>query len=428
MDSLSSFAPFWESVDVMQMPTAAIQEIRVQVLNIYLRRHAGEHPRYPSLNYVVVEVIEALRVLLRDLDPDNEILKRLQLMAKIIRVHPRMVIQSALSLWFLSAMPAVSRDPQYGSADANSQNANPIVNPLHPWYDATSTREKNRIANLGVVAMLMTTERWLPEAHPLLVAGSLVSKTVTTLLYACFLISDRLFDEPWQDAIERVRVTEALKLFIKSSWAVSREGFDKMDCPTPGAHLGATHSEVRLTADGNTLITNIGEKGWRVAPIDHPLRVVPGSTWNKFLRNYHEPIFPESAPERRFLAKIPSTVWGVVAPVERFYRELVQRMDVTGRPRDMISGQRAVEQFITFSKGTGSPYPGINLSRATASHLEVPVRDYLYKLPLVKMPMTDLRGHLTFPFMNQLLASFDLQQDREEVDAFFHLVCFQRAR
>ena len=40
------------------------------------------------------------------------------------------------------------------------------------------------------------------------------------------------------------------------------------------------------------------------------------------------------------------------------------------------------------------------------------------------MPMTDLRGHLAFPFMNSLIASFDAQQDVAEVEEDFQLLCF----
>ncbi|KAJ6444134.1 mating-type MAT1-1-2 [Purpureocillium lavendulum] len=425
MDSLFSFTPLYESADVMQMPIEDIEEIRVRILNIFLARHKGKRPPYPSLSRVIVEVIEALRVLLEDKESPNTLLKRLHDVGHELHIHPRTVVQAALSTWYRSAIPAVSRDPLHGHRDGEPLHEDQNGNVSAVW-NREYARRKHKIANLGIVAMLMTIERWQPENHPLLEAGSLISRTTTTLIYACFLISAQLSDEAWKDANKIVRPHEALRLFIKSSWAVSREGFAKMDCPTPGIQYGATLDEARLTMDCKQLITNIGQRGWSVAPLDHPLRMVPGSAWNKFLRNHFEPIFPESPTETpRFQVKIPSTVLEILAPIELFYQQLQNRFDSTDERIRILAPEDAAAQYVAFSEATGSPYPGFELSENNATSIETPSQDYLYRLPLIRMPMTDLRGHLTFPFMNALIRAFDTQDDVDEVVQQFRLLCFE---
>ncbi|KAF4512728.1 hypothetical protein G6O67_000073 [Ophiocordyceps sinensis] len=101
-------------------------------------------------------------------------------------------------------------------------------------------------------------------------------------------------------------------------------------------------------------------------------------------------------------------------------------MDQTGRQRRVLHREAQIRQFHSLAEATGRRYPAIDLSEDNASYTEEPVQDFLYKLPMVKKPICDMSGHLTFPFMNTLVRAWRFQDEPDEVEPDFHIMTFER--
>nr|QWT68614.1 MAT1-1-2 [Ophiocordyceps robertsii] len=445
MESIISFEPFWKQSDVISTPRDALNDIRERSLNLFLDKHKGEPPLpssvegkyFPALAFdhplikilttaVVFECMEITRLLLEKLDDGNEILQRLHTIAVYHHNDAIYVVKGALAMWYSSAIPAVSRDPLQGLNPEALREFDENGDEFDPWSRRFATQQ-HRAANLGIVAMLMTFKSRDSEAHPLSKAASLVARSVATLLYAVFLICPRMLEETWTHYLESTRPDETIKTFLRSTWSLTRENCTQLNVPAPGLEFGTTLDEVRLTRDGSNLITRIGRFSWHSPPAWHPLRNVPGSPWNKFLRNHSQPIFPETPSQSAgFRVTIPGSLRTLASPFEEYYSELRSRMDQTGRQRRVLHREAQIHQFHSLAEATGRRYPAMDLSEDNASYTEEPVQDFLYKLPMVKKPICDMSGHLTFPFMNTLVRAWRFQDEPDEVEPDFHIMTFER--
>ncbi|KAM4064853.1 hypothetical protein HRG_012774 [Hirsutella rhossiliensis] len=426
MESICSFEPFWKQSDVVSAPRDAIQDIRTRSLNLYLDKHEEETFHPPSVEDVISESLEITRFLLENLDDSNEILQRLHAIGYHHQSDAICIVQGALAMWYSSAIPAISRDPLQGFNPEAPREFDGNGEEFDPWSRRFAAQQ-HASANLGIVAILMTFEPCDSEAHPLLKTGSLVARSVATLLYAVFLISPQMLEETWTHLLELTRPDETIKTFLRSTWSLMRENCTWLNAPAPGSEFGATLDEVRLSSDGMDLITRIGRSSWHSPPPWHPLRNVPGSSWNKFLRNHSQPIFPELPSQSSdFRITVPGSLSTLASTFEEYYFQLRSRMDQTGRQRRVLHRESQIRQFHSLSEATGRRYPAIDLSEDNASYTEEPVQDFLYKLPMVKKPISDMRGHLTFPFMNTLVRAWRFQDEPDEVDPDFHIMTFER--
>lgn len=241
------------------------------------------------------------------------------------------IVQGALALWYSSAIPAISRDPLQGLNPEAPREFDGNGDEFDPWSRRFAAQQ-HASANLGIVAMLMTYELGDPKVSRLLRIGSLVARSVTTLLYAVFLISPRLLEEDWTHHLALTRSDETMKTFFRSTWSLTRENCARLNAPAPGSEFGATLDEVRLTSNGKDLITRIGRSSWQSPPSWHPLRNVPGSPWNKFLRNHSQPVFPEQpSHDSDFRVTIPGSLSTLASTFEEYYFELRSRMDQVSR-------------------------------------------------------------------------------------------------
>lgn len=131
-------------------------------------------------------------------------------MGMIARTNPLDIVKASLTMWYRSSVPIFTRDPLEG-LPADSDNTAAI-----PWSRAYSN-EQHVIGNLGLMAMLMTSENWLPPKHPNLKAASLVSSAVTTVLVATYLICPQTTRCPSAFTTSAAQNDEALTLFIRAS-------------------------------------------------------------------------------------------------------------------------------------------------------------------------------------------------------------------
>jgi hypothetical protein len=120
---------------------------------------------------------------------------------------------------------------------------------------------------------------------------------------------------------------EPMKLFMKTMWHIAREGSLEFDFP-PAAEYGASEEEVKLSHDGKRLLSKVGQESWSEASIWHPCRRIPGSPWNKFIRNKHQKLFLSPRVGRTQLAlQLPSSSLSLAEPWEIYYSELRSRFD-----------------------------------------------------------------------------------------------------
>ncbi|PHH90960.1 hypothetical protein CDD83_2088 [Cordyceps sp. RAO-2017] len=426
MESICAFEPFWKRSDVVSAAHDAIKDIRVRSLNIYLEKHKGESPPPLSVDTAISECLDTVKILFSDSKIDNHILKRIRDIGIHQHIDEMEVVWGVLAMWYSSAAPAVARDPLQGFHPSARNEVDDHGTEFEPWSRRFASKRHNW-ANLGIIAILMTSESWVPPVHPLLKAGSLISRSVTTFLFAASLIGMDMLEEPWAHCLELTRREEATKLFFRAVWSVTRENFDILGATTPGIEFGTTLDEVRVKSNGKSITTNLGRRSFYCPPFWHPVRKVPGSSWNKFLKNHRQPMFPESSSRLPgFLLQIPGSLRTLAQPFETYYTDLRSRFDEKERPRRLLSQEAKTRQFHRLAEATGSSYPNLELSEDTATLAEEPEQEYMYKVPMVKKPMTDLKGHLTFHFMNTLVRAWRFQEEPDEVDTEFYIMSFER--
>ena len=278
---------------------------------------------------VVANCAMIIKFLLRDSKSNNKVLQRLHQVGMEQNIDAMSVVDAALAMWYNGAISVITRDPLQGWDPASrfevqyNENGEPFV----PWSREYSAA-KHASANLGLVSILMTMHCWLTPTQPLLKVGSLISRSVTTLLYAAFLIAPRMLEESGADYLDLTQPEDTMGAFLRSAWVLWREDYELSDMSSPGIEYGITLNEVKLTSDGMDLITMLGEDNWYCPDFSHPIRKVPGSAWNKFLRNHRHPVFPESLSQPLgFQVMIPSSLQTLARPFERYYCELRTRMD-----------------------------------------------------------------------------------------------------
>ncbi|KID70246.1 mat1-1-2, partial [Metarhizium hybridum] len=317
MESICQFSPLWRRSELVSKPQKAIEELRLQSLKLFLNRHRSQEVRNLTLNGTPFQ----------SPSHDNEILQRIRDISMVLRTSPIGIVEATLRVWYASSVPVFTRDPQDGlPLDSAMRDTRNDVSTL-TWSRSYST-EQHEVGNLGLMAMLMTSENWLPPKHPNLKAASLVSSAVTTMLFASYLICPQLLRSPGSLSTTTGQTDEALALFIKASYQVACENFDKFDSP-PGSEFGATPDEMKLSHNGNRFLTKIGCNTWSEPAYWHPCRKVPGSNWNKFIRNSSRPIFPTTSPLRNELVVVlPSTLFGLAQPWAVYYNTLRVRFSL----------------------------------------------------------------------------------------------------
>nr|ALI93546.1 MAT1-1-2 [Hypocrella siamensis] len=269
--------------------------------------------------------MDIIKQLLKDLS-DNKILQKLRADQHGQHAGAHSIVKCALMLWYIASVPIISRDSHQGLPPDSTIGVDEHGANLLTWSRRFS-HKKHAVGNLGIMAMLMTTESWLRPKHPNLKAASLVSNATTTLLLASYLIHPVAMENPWAFGMSSAQFTDALHQFIRTSWHIARENYSAFDCP-PGCEFGATLNEVKLADDGKRLLTRIGRDSWQEAPHWHPCRRVPGSSWNKYLKNWSQPMF-SSKPitNRKVVITLPSTMLDLARPWEIYYTDLRARFD-----------------------------------------------------------------------------------------------------
>nr|AKE48502.1 MAT1-1-2 [Ustilaginoidea virens]AKE48506.1 MAT1-1-2 [Ustilaginoidea virens] len=380
MDSIYHFAPLWERPELVSLPREALDDIRLRSTELFLKKHHPEAPKFLSLNQ-----------LFDSSSTENEILQRLRHPDSAQDVYAIDVVKSSLVAWYNTSVPIFSRDPHQGLPPDSVINFDSNGTQLLTWSRRFS-HEQNKISNLGLMAMLFTTENWLPPQDPNLRTASLISSVTTTILFASYLISSEGLQNLRFHKVSAAECDEAISLFIRASWQVAREGSSKFNGP-PGDEFGTSLNEIKLNSNGKRLLTKIGHQQWHVAPYWHPCRRVPGSSWNKHIRNFNRPIFhAEPSSSNAVFISLPNTMLALTQPWETYYSELRSRFDRTGRFRTTHTAAARRWQYSRLAAGTGRAYPRRRLSPEFANHILNVEQEYLLNIPLVSLILLLWKG------------------------------------
>nr|BAE93604.1 MAT1-1-2 [Lecanicillium flavidum] len=323
MDSIFSFGPLWSQDECITDSNSATEDIKSIALRICLERNrlVGEQP--PCLEGTFARCIEKL--LLWNEQKNNIIIDRIIALSAEEDIDPVLLVKEAIALWYISAVPISARDPHQGfkpDAEVEIEDGHTIIR-----WNRQYAAKQHELANLGLIAMLSTSETWSRPEHPSLQFGTLVANAVTTILLGTFMILPKMESiEPASVLASSLKNNEAMRLYLRTSWQLAQEGTPKYGS-SPSAEFGANSSELKLDYNGRRLLSKIGHENWTVASLWHPCRKTPGSPWNKFIKNKKQPYFPKKAKKTSLQYQIPSSCLSLADTWETYYSELRTRFD-----------------------------------------------------------------------------------------------------
>nr|CAQ42992.1 mating type protein [Hapsidospora chrysogena] len=323
MENIMRFESLWESAGVAQSSRSSIQEIRLKILKVQLEQHKDDGGRLATIEGIfdarhqqdhslisldiTKETMRAVKWLLERAEHSpHRILRELHSKGKTTCEEPILFVQAMISLWRKSATPFLTRDINFG---------------------ATRGPESLKNGNIGLCQCL-TAENWTPPNDARLQAATLIANSATSVVFAAYLIGHKYEGESWKAAVQDYHASDCVRSFLKCAWQVARRGGELH----PGAEFGAFADEVKLSVDGKRLLVKIGRGKWTKPAYWHPCKRVPGSAWNKFLKNKIHPIFQgsydmASEPSERIMHRMPSTAIKLAEVFEDYYADIRARMD-----------------------------------------------------------------------------------------------------
>ncbi|KAH8171593.1 mating-type protein MAT 1-1-2 [Sarocladium implicatum] len=422
MESLCSFDPAWSRDEAIVVPRDTIKVLRERIVNSLLRKASLYETQSPSIDNIIEAGLQTIDELFQDdASMSNVILKRLRQAApesdQVLRI-----VKEAIHQWYRSAVPAVTRDPSSGLVPTEEGVPGAPGTTIEIW-ERDRAAEQFFYGNMGLIGMLMTSEPWQTAPAKKMFAVSLCANSMTSLLYSAYMIVSATPAFPLQESTQS-QMMEGLRLYIRTAWLLARDS----QVQGPGLEFGATTNEIKVSNDGRRLMSKVGRVEWAEAPLWHPVRRVPGSAWNKFIRNTGQKIFQPAAADSQAASQfqIPSSALTLVEPWEQYYAEIRRRFDQTGRQREALSTpeQRRC-QFARLSEATGSPYKERELKERTALQAQDINQAYAYHLPMVKKAISDARGMLTLPFVTTAGRALRFEEDPPELEPDLFLMKFE---
>lgn len=261
-----------------------------------------------------------------DMTRSNSILSSLSVTCRRISSGSMSCVDAALCLWYISAVPLVLRDPEHGLPPDSEIEYDEGVAILR--WNREYASEQQHVANLGLVAMVLTADLWSRPAQPGFEVATLISNAVASILYAVqIIVATEKFESAWTAAATSTDPGVASKIFIRTALNIARVGCDKFDAG-PGSEFGALQNEIKLSEDARHVLSKVGRDDWSVVPVWHPCRRVPGSQWNKFMRNTKRTFFGDGQRKKTDIVyQLPSSILSLSEPWQVYYTELRSRFD-----------------------------------------------------------------------------------------------------
>ncbi|KAL7938282.1 MAT1-1-2 [Trichoderma chlorosporum] len=437
MENICSFEPMWKDFEA-DVPQEDITRIRLKALEVFLLENKFlDTKESPSLDYIMAASLEIMNHLLCFWKGDNPIIARIRTVAVQRSSEPIIAVQGAIALWYTSCMPIFERDIHQGVSSEEEITTFEDGTIIATW-NREYAAECHYAGNLGLMAMLLTTEVWLPPKNSKLQIASLISCATTTMLFAAYMISSRMPSySSWSVALSTCPNNEGLRMFLRSAWRLSQKSVDRWGA-LPGGDFGAHIDEMRISCDGKTLLSKVGRADWARAPFWHPCKKIPGSHWNKWIKNLCRPIFPTSPCDKMqnicIIFRLPSSAALLTAGFGEYYSALRTRFDQKSRSRSRLTPEECKKQFRDLAMQTGCEYPYF-IPAPEVSSTNIRLRWLiLTKLPDgyfcessrsgVKKPICDSAGNLTFPFLNTAVRALRFEEDPDEIEQNLFMMTF----
>nr|QKY89079.1 mating type protein 1-1-2 [Calonectria hongkongensis] len=404
MDNTVFYKPFWKEKVLAADHENNIDKLHVTLMNMLLPETSAETPPPPTIEKVISTSTHLAQTLLSDLSNENEILQKVRTSSARLKVEPIHALKGAIVAWYSNCAEALS---------------------LEPWDFQMLHESDCPIGNLGYISMLRLKEVWDPPSHPRLRAAALMANAAVSFLFAALLIIPHLSRKKLRQNLAR-NDKKAMAMFLQTAWRVARESRNKAERP-PAAEFGAMNTAVKLSKTGNQLLVHLDGDEWEEVPCWHPCRIVPGSAWNKFMRNRCQPVFPMGHevlyPEVQFA--VPSSAINLIDIYRDYYMSIRDQFDDSSVPRTKLSYNAQGRQFARLGKETGLRYYATApLEEETWNVEDFVEAEHLYHTSLVNKPATDLSGNLTLPFLNTTAAALRHEHEFEFFEENFHTMVF----
>ncbi|PKK45562.1 hypothetical protein CI102_9515 [Trichoderma harzianum] len=427
MENICSFEPMWKDFEA-DVPQKDITRIRIKSVEVFLRENKfldTEQP--PSLEYIIAASLEIVNHLLCFWQGDNPIIAKIRTIAAQTKSEPIIAVQGAIALWYTSCVSIFVRDIHQGVSSEEEITTFEDGTIIATW-NREYAAECHYAGNLGLMAMLLTTETWLPPSDHKLQVASLVSCAATTILFATYMISSRMpAYHSWSFALSVCPNNEGVALFLRSAWRLAQRNVDKGGV-LPGTDFGAHIDEIRLSRNGKILLSKVGRADWARAPFWHPCKKIPGSHWNKWIKNSCRPVFPKSTHKSKqdicIVFRLPSSAALLTAVFGEYYSNLRTRFDQANRRRSRLAPDECKNQFSDLAMQTGCEYPCFIPAPETATSVNHLDQEYLYNLPMVKKPVSDANGNLTLPFLTTAIRALRFGEDPDEIEQNLFMMTF----
>ncbi|UKZ74128.1 hypothetical protein TrVFT333_001787 [Trichoderma virens FT-333] len=231
MENICSFEPMWKDFEA-DVPQEDIAMIRLKSLEVFLREsNFSDAEQPPSLDYITTASLEIMNHLLCFWKGDNSIIARIRTIAIQTKSEPIIAVQGAIALWYTSCVSIFERDIHQGVSSEEEITTFEDGTIIATW-NREYAAECHYAGNLGLMAMLLTTEVWLPPKNPKLQMASLISCATTTILFAAYMISSRMpAYHSWSFALSACPNNEGTRLFLRSAWRLAQKSVDKGGAP-----------------------------------------------------------------------------------------------------------------------------------------------------------------------------------------------------
>uniref|UniRef100_A0A8H7N2E0 Uncharacterized protein n=1 Tax=Bionectria ochroleuca TaxID=29856 RepID=A0A8H7N2E0_BIOOC len=452
MDNALHFGPLWSSPPMIERPKIEIEKVRVQVLQWTLKFCPPQAPDASSYDPFPT-FLRALYALFDSDDLDNSVLQYLQTQGNHLCGSPIRFIESMLHLWFISAAPILARDTLGTDVDSIALGRN---GQIAEDLDVDSSSAKLLYVNLGILSMLLTSKNWRDPADSSLHAATLTANTVASMVFAAYSIGMVQRNLDWSFRTGKVPFRRVVYTFVKCAWQLSRQGGNIID-RGPGGLFGALSEEIRLSPHGKGILIRAdrvedeedqeedqeeegddkfdvhseeeddGEKEelWLEPPFWHPFKQVPGSPWNKFLKNKQQPIFSFTDEDVTGIThRMPSSAMEIILPFQRYYRELRFRFDRDKRPRAIIRRKNRLKQFDELASESGMWYPDTEIHEGVSDEAYDVFPRYQFSVPTCKRPASDFKGHATLPLLTSAARAMRFEEEPDEVNGTLFMMLF----
>ncbi|CEJ95234.1 hypothetical protein VHEMI10726 [[Torrubiella] hemipterigena] len=226
------------------------------------------------------------------------------------------LMKNLIIRWYLCTLPALAR--------AKRARVTDVLGVVEGQSEDESAN--SRLKTLGIWSLLFCSKA-RTEKQGICDGQASAAEGAVALIHLVYAMQYELIaDEPMISNAILCIGEDAVSLYLKLMRRIHSKA-RKPRQERPGSVFGASNKYVRMSRDGRSLKVQDGQGHWTVAPSWHPCRTIPGSSWNKFLRNAWAPRFGSNAQQHRLCYNVPDSALTLSDTFVNYYHDLQSRFD-----------------------------------------------------------------------------------------------------